>query len=50
MKTYQFILGSLILIFSFLVILASDNKVLGEPVFKDPIFQHEIIAEGSSKK
>ena len=49
MKTYQFILGSFILIFSFPVILANDNKALGEPVFRDPTFQHEIIAEGLSE-
>ncbi len=34
--------------FYILISLSSNTNIFGEPVFRDPIFQYEIIAEGLS--
>ncbi|MDF2736938.1 MAG: hypothetical protein K0S93_794 [Nitrososphaeraceae archaeon] len=48
MEKYQFILISFFIMFYILISLSSNTNIFGEPVFRDPIFQYEIIAEGLS--
>ncbi|HYY71141.1 MAG TPA: PQQ-dependent sugar dehydrogenase, partial [Nitrososphaeraceae archaeon] len=46
MRNYQFILESIIVMFSILIVLLIDNNALAEPIFNDPGLKYDIIAEG----